>query len=297
MTSLQFAGLKPRTVRAYRKALQGFFEFLEDMDEQTPQTFRQLDQQLSTYIEHLWLDDHPITYAGHVMSGLRRFLPEARWKVPRSRQFFTNWQSVHVSRQAPPLPAEVAMAFAGLAVTTQQVPLACVFLIGYLAFLRTGEMANLQPAKLALDHSEGRILIALPSTQTSRQREETVCVEDARLTQLVSVALRQLNGRAFWPHSLRSFRTAFAQFISFFELEEFNFTPYSVRRGGASNAFAAGVTFDELLIRGRWQSNRTARLYLDTGRAALIQTRFNARQRRFLHQYIQQLMSFCEQLR
>lgn len=297
MASLQFVGLKPQTVRAYRKALQGFFDYLQDTDETIPQTYRQLDFQLSVYIEHLWLDDHPITYAGHVMSGLRRFLPEARWKVPRSRQFFTNWQSVHVSRQAPPLPAEVAMAFAGLAVATQQVPLACVFLVGYLALLRTGEMAHLHPAKLALDPTEGRILIALPSTKTSKQREETVCVDDARLTQLVSVALRQLQGQPFWPHSLRSFRSTFAQFISFFELEDYGFTPHSIRRGGASHAFAEGVTFDELLIRGRWQSNRTARLYLDTGRAALIQTRFTPRQKRFLSRYITQLVVFCEQLR
>ena len=52
------------------------------------------------------------------------------------------------------------------------------------------------------------------------------------------------------------------------------FTAYSFRRGGASYAFSTGVAFDELLIRGRWQNSRTARLYLDTGRAALIQTRF-----------------------
>eukprot|EP00438_Fugacium_kawagutii_P026276 Skav208230 [mRNA] locus=scaffold2601:86012:86707:+ [translate_table: standard] len=231
------------------------------------------------------------------MSGLRRFLPEARWKVPRARQFFTNWQSVHVSRQAPPLPAEVALAFGGLAVTTQQVPLACIFVVGFLAFLRTGEMAALSPAKVAVDVNEGRILIALPSTTTSRQREETVCVQDHRLAQLVSAALRQLGPAPFWPQSLRSFRATFAQFVAFFELEEFEFTPYSIRRGGASFAFAEGVAFDELLVRGRWQSNRTARLYLDTGRAALIQTRFSPRQRHFLDVYLQRFTEFCEQLR
>lgn len=196
-----------------------------------------------------------------------------------------------------PLPPEVALAFAGLAVTTDQPHLGCVLLLGFLAFLRTGEMVALHPHKIAVDQDEGRILLALPSTKTSRQREETVCVTDARLTKLVSVSLRKLRDNPFWPGSLRSFRATFAQFVSFFELENFGFTPYNIRRGGASFAFADGVTFDELLIRGRWQSNRTARLYLDTGRAALIQTRFTARQRRFLDEYVTRLTSFSEQLR
>lgn len=240
------------------------------------------------------MDDHPIAYAGHLMSGLRHFLPEARWRVPRARQFFTNWQSIHVSRQAAPLPAEVAMAFAGLAVETRQFSLAALFLLGFLAFLRSGEMVNLSPEKIAVDCTQGRILLALPSTKTSRQREETVCVTDHRLAKLVASVLPH---GPLWEGSLNSFRAMFTHFCAFFGLEEFTFTPYSIRRGGASYAFAQGATFDELLVRGRWQSNRTARLYLDTGRAALIQTRFRASQLFRLQRYVNRLTSYCEQLR
>lgn len=186
------------------------------------------------------------------------------------------------------------MAFAGLPLETQQQSLAALFLIGFLAFLRTGEMVTLTSEKIAVDPDEGRILLALPSTRTSRQREETVCLTDFRLAKLMQRALTQ---GALWGGSLGSFRSMFAQFCSFFELEECGFTPYSIRRGGASYAFAQGASFDELLVRGRWQSNRTARLYLDTGRAALIQTRFNARQRGYIVKYVNVLTSYCEQLR
>lgn len=34
MAGLQFVGLKPQTVQAYRRALQGFFNYLLDTDEQ-----------------------------------------------------------------------------------------------------------------------------------------------------------------------------------------------------------------------------------------------------------------------
>eukprot|EP00438_Fugacium_kawagutii_P036637 Skav209263 [mRNA] locus=scaffold1552:53537:54241:+ [translate_table: standard] len=229
-------------------------------------------------------------------SAFRRFMPEARWRTPRAKQFFTNWQTVHVARQAAPLPPEVAMAFAGLALDTNQPELAAILLVGFLAFLRTGEMVSLSPTKIVVDVSTGRILLALPSTKTSKAREETVCVTDARVAALLARTLRT-SEPLVWNGTRTSFRSIFQQFCSFFELEDNGFTPYSIRRGGASYAFAQGAAFDELLLRGRWQNNRTARLYLDTGRAALIQTRFILGQRLHLQRYVQRLERCCEQLR
>lgn len=294
--SLQFAGLRETTVRSYRRALHKFFSWVDEEDEELPATFGGLDRLLSRYLEHMWLDDEPITYAGHLMSGLRRYLPESRWRTPRAKQYFSNWQSVHVAQQAAPLPAEAVMAMAGLAVATDQPQVAAVFLLGYLAFLRTGEMVNLSTAKIAVDADRGRILIALPGTKTSRRREETVCVCDDRVAALVSHVLN-LGFTSFWHSSARSFRDMLAEFLHFFSLSEFGFTAYSFRRGGASHAFSTGVTFDDLLIRGRWQNSRTARLYLDTGRAALIQTRFTPPVSHLLSKYAVKLRLYCDQLR
>ena len=36
-------------------------------------------------------------------------LPYVRWKTPQAKQYFSNWQSVHVTKQAAPLPAEVVV--------------------------------------------------------------------------------------------------------------------------------------------------------------------------------------------
>eukprot|EP00438_Fugacium_kawagutii_P032818 Skav214751 [mRNA] locus=scaffold983:190131:202825:- [translate_table: standard] len=162
------------------RALKRFIDFVEEEEEALPSTYRALDRLLSRFIEHMWMDDEPISYAGHLLSGLRRFLPEARWRIPRARQFYTNWQSVHVTKQAAPMPPEVLMAFAGLAIATHQPSLAALLLVAYLAFLRTGEFVSRSPAKVAVDTARGYVLVALPSTKTSRQREETVCIEDVR---------------------------------------------------------------------------------------------------------------------
>ena len=92
-----------------------------------------------------------MAYAGHLLSALRRFMPESRWKVPRAKQYYSNWATSHVARQATPMPPEVVMAFAGLAISTHQAPLAALLLLGFLAFLRTGEMVSLHATKIHAD--------------------------------------------------------------------------------------------------------------------------------------------------
>ena len=297
MTGLQFVGLKATTIKSYKQALRRFFQYLEDEELPLPRIFRELDSYLSQFLEHMWLDDQPMAYAGHLLSALRRFMPESRWKVPRAKQYYSNWATSHVARQATPMPPEVIMAFAGLAISTHQAPLAALLLLGFLAFLRTGEMVSLHATKIHADPNLGRVLLALPSTKTSRHAEETVCVSDPLVAHLVASVLPQLTTPLVWAGSARSFRAVLAEFSTFFELDSFQFSAYSIRRGGASFAFAQGASLDELLIKGRWQSQRTARLYLDTGRAALIQTRFNPRQVKYLHHYGSKLKGFCEQLR
>ena len=294
--TLQFAGLKPRTVQSYRRAIRNFFRHLDDEELPVPENSKRLDQCVSLYLEHMWQDDQPITYAGHLMSGLKRFLPELRWRLPRAKQYYANWQSTHVTKQANPFPPVVVMAYAGLAVATRQVSLAALLLVSFLAFLRTGELVSLAATKVAVNTALGRILVALPSTKTSRQREQTVCVEDHLVAKLVAYVLRQ-GCQVFWEESAASFRSTLKQFAAFFKLEEFAFSAYSLRRGGASHAFTMGTSFDELLVRGRWQSARTARIYLDTGRAALIQQRFSPSQASLLATYSAKLERFCEQLR
>ncbi len=46
---------------------------------------------------------------------------------------------------------------------------------------------------------------------------------------------------------------------------------YSFRRGGATWHFLSGGKLEETLLRGRWQSFSTVRIYLQDAAATLIQ--------------------------
>eukprot|EP00438_Fugacium_kawagutii_P004704 Skav217784 [mRNA] locus=scaffold1782:252335:253162:- [translate_table: standard] len=273
MPSLRFIGLKPRTLQSYRQALLRIFDWMDSENIDTPSKPARLDEVLASFLEHLWLDDINITYAGHTLSAFRRFYPQLQWKLAVSRQFFSNWKSIHVTKQAVPLPGDVVVALAGVAIAADDLPLAVTMLIGFAAFLRTGEMVGLTQQNIHVDEHLGLIILALPSTKTSKQKLESVSITDAKLASLLSWVLEHCPSNELFPGSPNTFRSRLRLLLAHLQLQDHNFTAYYFRRGGATHAFANGVHFDTLLVKGRWQSE-AARQYLDSGRAALVQLHF-----------------------
>lgn len=296
MTGLRFLGLKPRTLQCYENALRNFFQWLEDKSEDLPSRFTQLDRQVSQYLEHLWMDDVNVTYAGHLLSSLRRFHPQSRYRLPLSR-LFSNWKAIITPKQAVPMPATVVMGIAGAALSINDVPFAALILVGFAAFLRTGEMTNLAAADVRVDVLTGRIILALPSTKTSRRMVDSVEVLDVQLAHLLQSVLQDWPSSSLAGLTPNQFRAKLATYLAFFSLQDVGFSAYSLRRGGASHAFASGVHFDALLLKGRWQSIRTARLYLDSGRSSLVRMQFSAEIAAHLEQFADRTSTFCDQLR
>ena len=294
---LRFLGLKPRTLKSYQQALRHFFVWLESENLKLPSRFTELDARLAQYLEHLWLDDFNITYAGHTLSALRRFHPQSRYRLPLSRQYFSNWKSVHCPQQAVPMPALVACAIPGVAWKLDDRAFAVTLLLGYAAFLRTGEMVGLKNQDISVDPLSSRIILALPATKTSKQASESVEIIDDCLCLLVHSELKHLPESSFCGLSANQFRLRLRAYCRFFQLGPYEFSAYSIRRGGASHAFATGSHFDELLLRGRWQSVKTARIYLDSGRASLVRMSFSASLESLLLQYQDELVKVSDQLR
>ena len=262
---LRFIGLKPKTLKCYENALRAFFHYLDEENLSIPTKRSKLDQLLAQFLEHLYLDDRPITYAGHTMSAFRRFYPQLRYKLPLAKQYFSNWRNVHVSQQAVPMPAALALAIAGVAVECHQ----------FLGFLRTSEMTSLEWRKISFKVSTGQIVLALPSTKTSKNKEESIVLADYRVCLLLECLHRHSTTERVWPQSPPVFRRQLAEILDYLQLRDAAFSAYSIRRGGATHAFSEGIAMDKLVIKGRWQNAKTARIYLDSGRAALVQLRFS----------------------
>jgi len=66
-------------------------------------------------------------------------------------------------------------------------------------------------------------------------------------------------------------RGLFQEAIEALGLKAFEFRPYSLRRGGATWWFSKHQSLDTILIQGRWQAAKTARMYINEGLAILAE--------------------------
>ena len=142
---LRYVGLTKRTVAAYSRALLGFFDHLHAYGLSLPSSESELDDLVAECINVCWQEGEPHGYVGHLLSGLHRFCPSLRRRLPTSWMYFTNWQRVRVPARAVPLPTSVAIAMGALAYEVHRVDLAALVLLGFVAFLRTSDIVGLAP--------------------------------------------------------------------------------------------------------------------------------------------------------
>ena len=68
-----------------------------------------------------------------------------------------------------------------------------------------------------------------------------------------------------------AWRKLFSTCLQALALDPFQFRPYSLRRGGATFWFSRHGNLDKLMIAGRWQAIKTARVYINEGLAVLAE--------------------------
>ena len=140
--------------------------------------------------------------------------------------------------------------------------MALLIAIGCGGFLRTMEALTLQRFQITAHNN--CVLLTLPATKTGKLTGETqsVIIDDPLL---VSIINRLLCLLCLKDHRLQrsplSFRTIFASLLRALHLDLFHFTPYSVRRGGATAHWMLFRNMDATIEKGRWSSVKTALIY------------------------------------
>ena len=86
-----------------------------------------------------------------------------------------------------------------------------------------------------------------------------------RLSDVSSASLFEFSSTA-------SFRSVFKRTCSLLGLPD-NYVPHSLRHGGATRDHLDGKALEDILQRGRWASTKSARHYIQAGRAILMTTR------------------------
>ena len=149
LRGLKYRGIKPQTRQRYEKRLLLFFEYVKLNQMPMPRTWRQLDEAVANFIDHMFLEGEPVGYAGDLLSGMSRFVPGARLRMPTARLWFRNWTREIVRKRALPIPFRVVKGLVGVALAMKRLDMAVLVGVGFLCMLRTGEMYNLRVRDIA----------------------------------------------------------------------------------------------------------------------------------------------------
>jgi integrase len=273
---LSLVGITPKTRTAYQKALRRLLAWIQKQTGTFPETFEALDELVSEYLNEMYQEGESITYGGYVLSALKRFIPRAKPQLLLSQSYFRNWKKDHVPVRASPLSWHVVRALASAAFCIKRFDLCLCLLLGFIFFLRTSEIMHLKVSDVKI-FDTCTIAINLGLTKTSKHNEQSLHHRDERLSDIVKFCLHELVDQVYvFDQPVGLFRENFTSLCNFCFLQDCNFSPYSLRRGGATWYFLATGSFDLVIQRGRWLDVPTARVYISDSQANLIRLSLSA---------------------
>lgn len=280
--NLAEAGISEKTRKGYLTALQRLMPALEGVS--TPS---QLDVAVAHWLENAWEDGETLYVVSNALCGLHFFEPLTKHCIPTAWRLFATWRKLEWPSRAPPLTASIVKSLANYALTHKDLFFAALLALGFFALLRTGELLSLRGSDILC--GEKQLILSLKGTKTGQRNaaDETVAVEDPFTILIVQTALEVLQShnatsQRLWEFSQQSFRNHFEAYMQRFHLDHLQFRPYSLRRGGATHLFQMSGSMELALVKGRWSSNKVARVYIADGLSKLPDLLLDTHTRRFL---------------
>ena len=255
-------GVSPKTQVRYYDAVRKLWPIVANSE-----TFEHMDDLVSEWVEERFSAGEPLNTIADGLSGLHYFIPSSKKKLPQSWKLFSVWRKYEIPSRAPPITADVVMAFAGKCLATLDFGMATLLLLGFHCCLRTGELLGLAADDLLVNEKAGIVHLRASKGGLRHNVKESVSIE-CPIVREVALHLIEIQSEAglsavpIWGRSGQAFRDSFQKLCKEFDVLHLNFRGYSLRRGGATAFFQATGSMERTLVRGRWASSSVARIYI-----------------------------------
>ena len=265
--------VQPSTRARYNKAIDHFLSFLKSNGLQLPHQRALLDPLVCEYLEHLWSSGAGRAQGSDCLAGLQDFDPKVKGQIPCAWRLMKTWVANETPNRAPPLPEHVLVSMCGCACFNQHYGFAISLVAGFYGMLRTGEILGLRRKDFALDQHHRKVLLSLGMTKTGKRlgASESVVFGFDKVVRVLQRWMSMTKPLDTLTPSPAKWRCLFNTCLQGIGIESVGFRPYSLRRGGATWWFAKHHSLDKLLIDGRWQAAKTARIYINEGLSVLTQ--------------------------
>eukprot|EP00438_Fugacium_kawagutii_P021648 Skav231607 [mRNA] locus=scaffold1636:8556:16397:- [translate_table: standard] len=236
-----------------------------------------LDPLISDYIEHLWANGEGRSLASDSIAALQDKDPSIKGHLASSWRLLKTWNAHEIPNRAPPMTEQALHTLVGHALFNDRAPFALSLLLGFYGLLRTGELLGLKNQDISQASPTSVAVISLGLTKGGKRMgasESVTITEEDTLRRLWQWKVTHSKGDSLCP-SPSVWRRLFNLTVAALDLDSYQYRPYSLRRGGATFYFKKHGQLDRLLVQGRWQSTRTARIYLNDGLAILAENQLS----------------------
>ena len=255
--------VRPRTLQQYKKAVKDFYKWQRVNGLVVPSTVLEFDTLLTHWVECIYSEGESKALLANALSGLAHLVPALKGRLNASWRLYHTWCRTEPVKQAPPLTVAMAQCMAGAFVEMDEPEIAVLVLLAHHCVLRTNEMLDLR----STDASSigARILLVLRETKIGQRIgiHQEVAIKDPWLVPRVRwLLLQRPKGALLLPCTPDRFRKLWAKARRRCLLPR-EYTPYSLRRGGATCQFQLAGSFAKVAERGRWTSERAVRIYVN----------------------------------
>jgi integrase len=261
---LKYVGLKAVTLARYKTAVSRYFEWLRLSENPRPRTYAEVEHATAEFINFLYQDERPLSWASTFLSGFRRLCPTLRSCLTTAALYTRNWSDSVERVKAFPYSVHMLQAMATLLWLEKKPHYAVLVLTAFSGLFRLGELFKLK-VKFVEIAAPNFCIVSLTHTKAKRGTE-CVVIRDETVIRLLQWCIK---GRGpeeliFKKCSYRVLGNWLRKFAAWLEVAGDRFTGHGFRRGGATHFFKLYRAYDRVQQLGRWADARVARSYIDS---------------------------------
>lgn len=271
------------TVSRYEGGVQDFTDWLADRGVRFPRRTLVLDQLLCDFTHYVYRL-HNRTGAGksralYAVYGLIMQQPRLRKRLIMATRALSGWDVLHPAVHSQPLSWSLTCMLAAVMLKQGWWGAAAATIVGFDCYCRPGELLRIRRSQVLLpgdlrvgSHSLGAAL-SLKYTKTGPYQWVHVrrkVVGD--LLRLVVSVSRYRGWRTLFGLSKQAYSSRFKRACELSGLQ--GFTPRCLRAGGSTTDCLDGHHINDIVYRGRWRRQDTAKSYIQTGRGVLLENNY-----------------------
>lgn len=250
------------------------------------------DKILGEYIlvKHADRKKNPLALVKHALLGAQHIFPAVKGKIPTAWAHVRTWEEERVSKLRPPLPLPIWLCVVGLArahaSTARNLKLreawtifSVLIEVGFFCLLRPGEIFRLRHSDIAMPNNfvlcEKHAAIRIISPKNRRQFGDSqfVLLRNRNAIAWLEKIHKAADEGLLWTKGPKVFADWFRQLMQELKVGDCKFTPASLRPGGATMYYSAGVSIGTLRFMGRWTVEKSLEHYIQLAMSSQIMNR------------------------